>query len=56
MTETESVYCAVGTGCLYVIRFNLSLFSARIVHLCVLCGSEKKQRLFPYTSLSDGFL
>jgi len=26
------------------------------VHLCVLCGSENKQRLFPYTALTDWFL
>jgi len=26
------------------------------VYLCVLCGSENKQRLFPYTSLTDWFL
>ena len=56
ITETEGVYCAVGTGSLYVIRFNLSLLSARRVHLCVLCGSENKQRLFPYTALTDWFL
>ena len=24
--------------------------------LCVLCGSENKQRLFPYTALTDWFL
>jgi len=26
------------------------------VYLCVLCGYEKKQRLFPYTALTDRFL
>jgi len=26
-----------------------------IVHLCVLCGSLKKQVLFPYLALTDGF-
>jgi len=26
------------------------------VHLCVLYGSENKQRLFPYTTLTDWFL
>jgi len=25
------------------------------VYLCVLCGSENKQRLFPYTALTDFF-
>jgi hypothetical protein len=30
--------------------------SAHTVYLCVLCGSENKQRLFPYTALNDWFL
>jgi hypothetical protein len=30
--------------------------SAHAVYLCVLCGSENKQRLFPYTTLTDWFL
>jgi len=25
------------------------------MYLCVLCGSENKQRLFPYTALTDCF-
>jgi len=32
------------------------LRSADTVHLCVLCGSENKQRLFPYTALTDWFV
>jgi hypothetical protein len=32
------------------------LRSAHTVYLCVLCGSENKQRLFPYTTLTDWFL
>jgi hypothetical protein len=32
------------------------LRSAHTVCLCVLCGSENKQRLFPYTALTDWFL
>ena len=51
ITETECVYCAVWTGSLYII-----LRSAHTVYLCVLCGSENKQRLFPYTTLTDRFL
>ena len=51
ITETECVYCAVRTGSLYII-----LRSAHTVYLCVLCGSENKQRLFPYTALTDWFL
>ena len=48
VTETECVYCAVRTGSLYII-----LRSAHTVYLCVLCGSENKQRLFPYAALTD---
>ena len=51
VTETECVYCAVLTGSLYII-----LRSAHTVYLCVLCGYENKQRLFPYTALTDWFL
>jgi len=32
------------------------LRSARTLYLFVLCGSENKQRLFPYTTLTDWFL
>ena len=32
------------------------LRSAHTVHLFVLCGSENKQRLFPYTVLTEWFL
>jgi len=35
---------------------NTNLRSAHTVCLCVLCGSENKQRLFPYTTLTDWFL
>jgi hypothetical protein len=51
VTETECVYCTVLTGSLYII-----LRSAHTVYLCVLCGSDNKQRLFPYTTLTDWFL
>jgi len=30
--------------------------SAHTVYLCDLCGSENKQRLLPYTALTDWFL
>jgi hypothetical protein len=42
ITETDCVYCAVR--------------SAHTVHLCVLCGSENKQRLFHCTALIGWFL
>jgi hypothetical protein len=39
-------------------RFSMKqiLRSAHTVYLCVLCGSQNKQRLFPYTALTDWFL
>jgi DNA-directed RNA polymerase subunit RPC12/RpoP len=50
ITETECVYCSVRTGSL-----NIILRSAHTVYLCVLCWSQNKQRLFPYTALTDWF-
>jgi len=32
------------------------LRSVHILYLCVLCGSQNKQPLFPYTTLTDWFL
>jgi len=32
------------------------LRSAHTLYLCVLCGSQNKQRLFPYTTLIDWVL
>ena len=32
------------------------LRSAHTLYLCVLCGSQNKQRLFPYTTLTDWFV
>jgi hypothetical protein len=39
-------------------RFNIHklLRSAHTVYLCVLCGSDNKQRLFYCTALTDWFL
>jgi len=50
ITERESVYCTVRTGYIefYVLPTQL--------YLCVLCGSENKQGLCPYTALTDWFL
>ena len=33
-----------------------STFCPHALYLCVLCGSQNKQRLFPYTALTDWFL
>jgi hypothetical protein len=51
ITEMKSVYSAVRTGYLYIIPR-----STHTVYLCVLCGSQNKQRLFPYTTWTDWFL
>ena len=39
-------------------QFNIKRFHVlpTYLYLCVLCGSENKQRLFPYTTLTDWFL
>jgi hypothetical protein len=43
---------------LYVppVKHSTFLSSAHTVYLCVLCGSQNKQRLFPHTTLTDWFL
>jgi len=41
---------------LRTISFNIQKFCVQATtHLCVLCGSQKNQRLFPYTALTDCF-
>jgi hypothetical protein len=42
----ECVCCAIRTE-------SLNIRSAHTVYLCVLCGSQNKQPLFPYTALTD---
>ena len=39
-------------------QFNIQQFHVLLtqLYLCVLCGSENKQRLFPYTTLTDWFV
>jgi hypothetical protein len=39
-------------------QFNIQQFYVlpTQLYLCVLCGSQNKQRLFPYTALTDWFL
>ena len=49
ITETECLLR--GTDWIFII-----IHSTHRVHLCVLCGSENKQRLFPYTALIGWFL
>jgi len=38
------------------VQHSTILRSAHTVFMCVLYGSESKQRLFPYTVLTDWFL
>ena len=40
----------------YLVYHWTVLRSAHTVYLCVLCGSQNKQPLFPYTTLTDWFL
>ena len=47
----ECVYCAVRAGYL-----NTTPRSLHTLYLCVSCGSQNKQPLFPYTKLTDWFL
>ena len=46
------------SGCCLYRKFNILqiLRSAHTVYLCVLCGSENKQRLFPHAALTDWLL
>jgi len=38
-------------------QFNIQQFYVLpTMHLCILCGSENKQQLLPYTALTDWFL
>jgi len=37
----------------FTARYVYVLRSAHTVHLCILCGSENKQRLFPCTAFTD---
>jgi hypothetical protein len=39
-------------------QFNIQQFYVlpTQVYYCVLCGSQNKQRLFPYTALTDWFV
>ena len=46
-----------GTDWIFIYNsgLNKTLRSAHTVYLYVLCGSEDKQPLFPYTALTDWF-
>ena len=51
ITETECLL----RGTDWVFIYNC-MFCPHRLYLCVLCGSENKQRLFPYTTLTDWFV
>jgi hypothetical protein len=63
ITKTDCVYCAVRTGSLCVNGPLVTACTTRISsHTfyvlsteCVLCGSDNKQRLIPYTASTDWF-
>jgi hypothetical protein len=44
------------SGIAWLIIQQFYVCSVQTVYLCVLCGAEKKQRLFPYTALTGRFL
>ena len=46
-------YSPVVTICTTSLTFTFTLPAAHTVYLCVLCGSENKQRLFHCTALTD---
>jgi hypothetical protein len=57
VVHTNGAFCILYT--FYMppsLTFTTILRSAHTVYLCVLCGSQNKQRLFPYTALTDWFL
>ena len=49
------MYHTVVTICTTSLTFNNSTFCPTQLYLCVLCGSQNKQPLFPYTTLTDWF-
>ena len=53
-----AVLCLNHSGHYMYHKFNVHAFSVlpTQLYLCVLCGSQNKQRLFPYTALTDMFL
>ena len=49
------MYRTVVTICTTSLTFT-TLRSTHTLYLCVLCGSQNKQPLFPYTTLTDWFV
>jgi hypothetical protein len=55
-TSIKRCHSSRPIGCCCQTPHSTILRSAHTVNLCVLCGSQNKQRLFPYTTLTDWFL
>ena len=53
----DAVCLLRGTDWVFIYNSGLNKIprSAHTVYFCVLCGSQNKQQLFPYTALNDGF-
>jgi hypothetical protein len=57
LTQYEIIIFLQPSGYYTYRQFNIhkSYVLPTQLYLCVLCGSENKQRLFPYTALMDWF-
>jgi len=55
MSTLLSFQGPVLTSCTTSFWYSTTLRSAHTLYLCFLCGSENKQRLFPYTALTGWF-
>ena len=55
LTSLRSISSCKGQWSLCVEDTKI-LHSSHTVYLCVLCGCQNKQRLFPYTALTDWFV
>ena len=56
ITEKQCLLRGTEWVFIYISGLHKNLRSAHTVYLCVLCGSQNKQLLFPYTALTDWFL
>ena len=54
--DEKCLQCGTDWVFKYNSGLNKILRSAHTVYLCVLCGSQNKQPLFPYTTLTGWFL
>jgi hypothetical protein len=54
--RTNVDYFPIHNWLVFITETDCVYWAVRTGSLCVLCGSENKQRLFPYTTLTDWFL